>query len=298
MLLSLVVQLTADTDAALAAEPGRAAQGLLLRWVQEHDPALAAALHESSGTRPYTASALSSGEHPGRLSAVHAGQRCWLRFTTLTEPLSRLALEVAAGLPGSSLELGGAAFTVQSVASEASAHPWAGRSSCSELAQAHFLSVANPPQRVTLEFASPTAFHHTLSPSPLSRSPSVQRSGEGSGGEEVRQVTVPLPLPELVFGSLLTRWNAFAPLTLPEEVRRYAQECLAVSRYRLQTRMLQFGMAKSVGFVGECQYTALVWDPYWLRAISLLAAYAFYSGVGIRTTVGMGQVYPQITQRI
>ena len=107
---------------------------------------------------------------------------------------------------------------------------------------------------------------------------------------------MPLPLPELVFGSLLQRWNAFAPLTLPEEVRRYAQECLAVSRYRLQTRMLQFGAAMSVGFVGQCQYTALVWDAYWLRAIALLAAYAFYSGVGIRTTVGMGRVYPQITQ--
>ena len=91
-------------------------------------------------------------------------------------------------------------------------------------------------------------------------------------------------------GSLLARWNVFAPLTLPDDVRRYAQECLAVSRYRLQSHAVQFGQAISVGFTGQCQYTALVWDPYWLRVVSLLAAYAFYSGVGLRTTVGMGQV--------
>ncbi|MGQ9492671.1 MAG: CRISPR system precrRNA processing endoribonuclease RAMP protein Cas6 [Anaerolineae bacterium] len=276
-LLSLVIQLTANAEAALAAEPGRAAQALLLDWVRERDAAQAATLHESSAARPYTASDLYREESHRRVRVVQAGERYWLRFTALSAPLSQLLLEMAADLPGKAIELGGAVFNVQSVTSAATAHPWAGHSSYSELAQAHFLSAANPPRRLTLTFASPTAFHRTAPSSPTQR------------GEEAKQVTVPLPLPELVFGSLLMRWNAFAPLILPDEVRRYAQECLAVSRYRLQTHMVRFGEAMSVGFTGQCQYTALVWDPYWLRALQLLASHAFYSGVGLHTTVGMGQ---------
>jgi CRISPR-associated endoribonuclease Cas6 len=312
MLLSLVLQLTATTDATLTAEPGRAAQALLLDWIGHRDPALAEASHGGSTTRPYTVSALrAEGGRSERVEEVHGGQRYALRFTTLTEPLSQLMLEVAARLPATSLQLGGATFSVVGVAADAQSHPWAGRSSYNELAQAHFLSISNPPRQVTLEFVTPTTFHHTLAcasggtpepqavpptdggqdPATSSQKPAAGNRQPATANRRQAHVNIPLPLPELVFGSLITRWNAFAPLTLPDEVRRYAQECLAISRYRLQTRAMRFGEVISVGFVGHCQYTALVRDPYWLRAVSLLAAYAFYSGVGQRTTVGMGQVY-------
>ncbi len=304
MLLSLVLHLTAQTDGALGAEPGRVAQSLLLGWVEKRDAAFASALHAGSEARPYTASALCpEGRSEARTSEVQAGGRYWLRFTTLTEPLSRLLLQVADELPGTTLDLGGQAFAVQGIASDGPAHSWAGRSSYNELAQAHFLSVPNPPRRFAFTFASPTAFHHTVPGSSATDSAVEDSNGQPSTGNRKpgtgnRQLTVPLPLPELVFGSLLARWNAFASLALPDELRRYAQECLAVSRYRLRTQALKFGQATSVGFVGECQYTALVWDAYWLRAVSLLSAYAFYSGVGVRTAVGMGQVHPQITQTV
>ncbi len=304
MLLSLVLHLTAQTDGTLSAEPGRVAQSQFLRWVEEHDAALASALHDGSEARPYTASALCpEGRTDARTSEVRTGGRYWLRYTTLTEPLSNLLLQVAEKLPGSTLELGGQTFTVQDVASNAGAHPWAGRSSHHELAQAHFLSVHNPPRHFAFSFASPTAFHHTVPSSSAADSNLEGGNGQARTGNRKletgnRQLTIPLPLPELVFGSLLARWNAFAPLALPDELRRYAQECLAVSRYRLQTQALKFGQATSVGFTGACQYTALVWDAYWLRAVSLLSAYAFYSGVGVRTAVGMGQVHPQIHPQI
>lgn len=304
MLLSLVLQLTAQADATLGVEPGRAAQGLFLHWIEQRDPALSVALHDSSEARPYTTSGLLPAGRYARTGEVRAGGAYWLRFTTLTAPLSHLLLESAEGLPGSQIDLGGALLTVQSVASDSAAQPWTGHSSYDDLAQAHFLNVANPPRRVAFEFASPTTFHHTV-PNSSATGSGLQHGTDqpGSGHRQLetgnrqpetgnRQLTMPLPLPELVFGSLLARWNAFAPLTLPEEVRRYAQECLAISRYRLQTQVVRFGQAMSVGFTGQCQYTALVWDAYWLRAISLLAAYAFYSGVGLRTTVGMGQVHP------
>jgi CRISPR-associated endoribonuclease Cas6 len=87
----------------------------------------------------------------------------------------------------------------------------------------------------------------------------------------------------------LKKWNRFAPLRLHEDANRFAQECLAVSRYRLETRPVRFGSATIVGFVGRCTYRFLNHDRYWMSVLHLLAAFSFYCGTGHKTTMGMGQ---------
>jgi len=135
--------------------------------------------------------------------------------------------------------------------------------------QQHTLSPAQPPRQVNLHFASPTVFR--------------------SGG-----ANVPLPLPGMVFESLVRRWNAFAPLQIPLEIRRFADEAMVIARYHLHTERVAFGeegeRGAYPGFVGTCGYSFLVHDRYWLGLIHLLAAFAFYAGVGARTTMGLGQV--------
>jgi CRISPR-associated endoribonuclease Cas6 len=94
----------------------------------------------------------------------------------------------------------------------------------------------------------------------------------------------------LVYGSLVETWNTFSPVAVSDEARRFADECLGLSRYHLSTRAVS-GKRGSVqiGFVGKCQYTALRRDRYWQGVIQLLTDYAFYAGVGYQTTAGMGQ---------
>jgi CRISPR/Cas system endoribonuclease Cas6 (RAMP superfamily) len=53
--------------------------------------------------------------------------------------------------------------------------------------------------------------------------------------------------------------------------------------------MLQFPKHKQVGFVGRCTYLVRGADPL-APLLETLAAFAFYSGVGMHTTHGMGQV--------
>ena len=104
---------------------------------------------------------------------------------------------------------------------------------------------------------------------------------------------MPLPLPGLVFGGLLDRWNAYAPLQVHPEVRRYAQECLGFGRYRLETALARFGEQGQRGVVsgctGTCSYSFLSRDRYWMGLVHLLAAFARYAGVGRRTSMGLGQ---------
>src|SRR5579884_672689 len=95
----------------------------------------------------------------------------------------------------------------------------------------------------------------------------------------------------LVFASPTTfrSEGRHVPLGLEEAISAFAATGLAVSRYRLATRLAALGGGKQVGFVGECEYLALGPAAHELRQVHLLAAYAFYSGVGHKTTMGLGR---------
>jgi len=263
--LSLVVSLEPQEEAELPANLGRALHAALLRLVDEASPALASALHDDDGPRPFTVSNLWGAHRAGKGSVrVSKGTACWARFTSLDGELSGLLRDAFLGGRIEDLELDGTPFGVTGATADAGENAWAGDVGYGELSQTYLLAEEEPAPGVALEFATPTTFR-------------------------ARGMNVPLPTPELVFGSLLRNWNAFAPVALSEEVVRYAAECVAVARYRLQTRVLDFGVARQVGFLGRCRFVALKRDNYWLSLINLLADFALYGGVGYKTTMGMGQ---------
>lgn len=127
------------------------------------------------------------------------------------------------------------------------------------------LGRVTPPKMVTLQFVSATTFKY-----------------EGRH--------VPVPLPQSVFGSLLEKWNSFAPVAFPSELRRYANECLALSSYQLRSHgvMVKEGGLR-MGAVGHARYVTTSYDRYWMSLINLLADYAIFAGVGVGTGMGLGQ---------
>jgi len=265
-LCATVLTLTPARAETLAAyQQGRAAHALFLRLVGGADPALAARLHEDAQVKPFTCGSPWRASPPPNPLPAGGGAETWhLRYTTLTAELTALWTEgVLPSLPDQ-VVLDEVPFTVQGAASTAEAHPAAGRATYAGLASSCMLDSAAAPSRWRFAFRSPTAFH--------------------SGG-----MTVPIPLPDLLFGSLLDRWNAGSPVALNPEVRRFARECIAVSRYRLQTRPVGGkGGRVERGAVGGCTYVALNRDRYWCRTIGVLAAFATYGGAGYGTAQGMG----------
>jgi len=106
------------------------------------------------------------------------------------------------------------------------------------------------------------------------------------------RLNIPLPSPRLVFQSLANRWNAFSPIPLwidwPDFERR-----VTVAKCDVRTRLLDFGHFRQVGFVGECWFLIDPQAKLPLRhALYTLAQFAFYAGVGRKTTMGMGMVRP------
>jgi CRISPR-associated endoribonuclease Cas6 len=266
-LLALTLTLKPLPAAAGAPAPrwwGRAVHALWLDVVAQIDPALAQSIHDGSDLRPYTLSTLMGRFPDGRIAA---DETCRLRITALQPEMSDLLARAVTTGPlspdGDPVTLDYHGFRV--VKADWEEGPWTGQADYTSLAANSLAGGAQPPKRLTMRFASPTLF-------------------------KSRGRYMPVPLPEHLFGSLLRRWNAFSPIAFPDEVQRYAEECLAIARYDLHTRVVEMkNQGKRPGVIGEMAYVSICYDRYWMSVIHTLAAFARFGGAGAGVTLGLGQ---------
>ncbi len=270
-LFSLVLLLSPAEEVKIGATVGHRAHAAFLRAIEAVDPALSAALHAPNRSpRPFTVSPL-RGIPPARSGTVRLSpeRTVWLRITLLLRPLyERLMESFLRDDQRPLLQLGSATFWIREVRVTPGSHPWAGYASWEELAAA-----AGPERELTLEFASPTAFSF--------------------GRKEWGHQMIVLPLPERVFGSLARTWNAFAPSSLQLEARTlkgYTAEHVVIKEIEnLNTHMLDFSGRPQVGFTGRVTYGLMGENDSVRQQLTMLADFAFYAGVGYKTTMGMGQ---------
>lgn len=267
MLISTVFVLRSLADVMLPMTLGNAFYTAMFQLVEQYNPDLSAQLHDTAGSKPFTTSPL-QGPVTVRNRQLLVQRDCdyWLRVTSMEAHLSRILLAIEEH-PLQTLRLHGGQFAVAQMSSQSAVHPWAARMQYAALYEAAVRREERPRPQVTMVFESPTAFR--------------------SQGR-----TLLFPLPRLVFGSLLTRWNCYAPVPLATELLEPLEMGIDVERYTLQTQMQDFGRYQlQAGFVGQCTFGArkgVAAEVVW--GMRLLAAFAFFAGVGYRTTMGMGQV--------
>lgn len=183
------------------------------------------------------------------------GQR-WARIGFLDEGLYARLSPLLFGLAGQTVRLK-QPFRVQAVLQEE--HPWAGVSTYPRLFQ------GQASHSLGLQFASPTFF---------------RRQGN----------SYPLPEPRLVFDSLAQRWNAFAPVKVPAELSE-TWERMTIARFQGRTQHLAPNQAeRGVGFVGRVVYYLPAASPQEAQWMQALGRFAFYAGVGAKTSLGFGRV--------
>lgn len=278
-LLSLVVAFTVQREERLPRDTGRAAHACFFQLLQELDPQLAETLHSSPDDqgRPFTVSSLLGGEP---VPKDPMGQRlipghCYaLRFTSLDEELSQVLVKLSE-CQEHTVRLLNAQLALADVALSPDEHPWAQSTSYQELWQQWQTNASNEtvPDRIRFEFSSPTVFN--------------------LGGAKVA-----LPIPALIFEGLRRRWNRHAPQPLApfEQLERR----VATLNYEIHCQLIDLGwqnpseQRKSgpmAGFTGWCEFGIThEAEPELMRDLNLLADFAFYAGVGYKTTMGLGQV--------
>lgn len=271
-LLAAVITLEARAAGELDLFQGRALHALFLDLTRGADAPRAQALHDADELKPFTVSNLgglrglsAAGSRPaGNRAVVQPGQAFRWRVTACEPGLAGLWLgTILPDLP-ETVTIGDIPFAVTGWTVDPEADGSAGTGSYAELAMRHTLAERPPGPWLNLRFVSPTTFR--------------------SGGNHV-----PLPIPALMLGHWLEKWNAFAPIALHPDVRGFAEEQVVVSRYDLHTEQVTLGGATIIGMAGQCSLTIRHEDPYWRRIPHLLAAFSFWCGTGHKTTHGLGQ---------
>ena len=250
----------------MPANLGRAGYASVLDALDQVQAGLGRSIHAGNGPKPLTCSNLFHAAPDGDRVRIEAQRPYFLRVTGLNATVSQALESGFLAKPPASWSLDGHAFQVTEVTCDGQANPWTGRATYEALAAKRLLADGRLDRSVRLRFTSPVAFK--------------------SMGKHVA-----LPLPGLLFGSLVERWNAFSPVTVSGEMRRFADEMVAVSSFNLQSRRLAYKEGSvRIGGVGSATYHALGGDRYWVSIMQMLADFALFSGAGIHTTSGMGQV--------
>ena len=270
MFTSIVIHISPQEISSITVNTG----GLIREWylslIRQIDPQSADELEAGDSLRPYTLSNLVG------LGPIQRGQRSlsperigWLRITALTAEHSHLLIDKLIPLIRTTglIAFGGVSFCVKDISTQNTTHRWAGQSTPQNLITAGSLTL-NMSRRLEVNFFSPTCFR-----------------SDGS--------SIPFPIPKLVFGNLLRRWNTFSPIKLHPETRSFIEAKMVVSRYKLRTQTVHVGEGEVVGMIpgckGSCVYYIQSSDKYWIGTVRTLASFAFYAGIGTRTTLGMGQ---------
>jgi CRISPR-associated endoribonuclease Cas6 len=301
-LYATVVKLVAIQDGKLPATQGRLAHAAFLDIIRAVDPELAETLHAGRGRKPFTVSPLRGlpRSQEGHIP-VQRGRTAWLRFTLMGGDLfttfTRRFLAPTPTLPqsgggsregappphgreragvgaGVTISIGQITFAVGEVLTTPGSHPWAGYATPGELGGRWASTPPDQvPRQIKLELASPTVFS--------------RRSVEGMG-----KFMDPIPTPAMLFGSVAAVWNEHMPTPLDKgAIRAYAEETVVVGLYNLRSKMFRYWGQPQIGATGTITY--LLKDKKnrdMIRTLNTLADFAFYSGVGYKTTMGMGQV--------
>ncbi|NJO85068.1 MAG: CRISPR system precrRNA processing endoribonuclease RAMP protein Cas6 [Blastochloris sp.] len=269
-LLSVVVKVRAQAEAVLPSHTGRIIYNVWLRWLDARDPVLAKHWHDSQGLKPYTCSSLICPNS----RTIQCGDDAWFRITTLEKGVTNILRDYLEQ-PPNAVMIGETPFEVLSITADSQHHTWAGSVAYEDIAAPYLLNGANPERRLKMEFAAPVVFNQN-------------------------EMNMPFPLPELVFGSLLDKWNAFSPISIRQDVREFCYSSLGISHFNLRSQRVQMlEQNQPIGGRGDIQYVVTRYDRYWMSIIGLLAHYAFYAGVGRFTALGLGQTrcVPMLNRR-
>lgn len=281
---------------------GELVHGAWLHWMRNAAPDISSWLHDGNRRRLFTCSSLQfplsfaarlKAERENRHLLLDPQQTYTIRITLLLGELFPLFYQTLLearqnSLEKSSFQIGRQQFTLDHVISDGEdAGGWSGFRAFQDLVEDASQLTLGRASLLELEFASLTTFNWLYLPNKI------------YGNHYAR-----LPLPQYIFQGLANRWQELAPPELAgviqrDQIEAYVQaEGIVIDDYNLQTHQVQFAAHPQRGFVGTCKYLLRGPDsppigdsPLTVRQqIYLLSQLAFYTGIGYKPAMGMGQV--------
>lgn len=265
---SLVINLIPRSPIPKSHLNGLHLHALFLDLVRAIDSELAQSLHGQSAEKAFTLSPLQVTNHKFMTHslqfeydrAIPEATPCWWRISLLDETLFGKLASLWLNLTFQpSWSLGGTDLQVISMLGTPQPNqPWANFISYQQI----YEQASDIQRQIHFRFFTPTAFR-------------------------ISDYDCALPTKELVFNSLLRRWNQFSGIPFTNEIINP----IFPSAFKIETAIVSDHRSKFIGCLGDITFQILGQvEPEMVRQINALADFAFFSGVGRKTPMGMGIV--------
>ena len=274
---AIVIHAFPRTDLPVVHAQGKILHGLFYELLQKASTVKGDEIHSVAGLKPFSTALLLSARQR-RAEHIRAGEEIKVRFTFLDDSLYPLLARYFLSAPDLSFDLVRTELVVARILSTPqSGEEWAGCASFEEICA----RASEEEKQFSFQFATPTFFKR-------------------GGGPAYPDLIVPLPLPDLLFGSLLRNWNQFAPSSFMEAalLREICSHHLEITHHRITSQLArlvfqredaQYRTTTFPGFIGTCSLRLVeLHDRAIIKTLNALADFAFFSGVGARTTMGFG----------
>ena len=98
-----------------------------------------------------------------------------------------------------------------------------------------------------------------------------------------------LPTRDRVFKSLLKRWNHYSQIPFPENLIKH----IYPAAYNIHSDIAIDSRSKLIGCIGNITFQILDKEvsPTAIQQINALAQFALFTGIGRKTSMGMGQTF-------
>ncbi len=298
-LYALLLKLRPLERGTLMPFSGELVHAAFLDWVRVAAPDVAEWLHEGNKLRLFTCSSLGFPLPPTRMREAEREnthlpldptKTYTVRITLLRGELFPLLYQALLRFDTSKqditqpfMRLGKQGFALEEV-STTDTSGWTGFTSYTDLIEQ--AKTYKGSGSLQMAFASLTAFSWT--------------------NKQYGNYYANMPLPQYIFPMSAKRWQMVAPPALasvvqPEKIEQYVRDDgMVISEYNLHSHIVTFPRHPQRGFVGTCRYllrraehetTEVENDQLSVQQqVMLLAHFAFYSGIGYKTAMGMGQV--------
>ena len=260
MFNSIVIEMRALSEGIIKLYPGQKLHAVFLRIVNEVNIELSEKLHENELDKSFTVSSL-IGCDIEKENMIYKGKKYYFRVTTFDKQLfSLLTMALFKNkMFNSNVFLEDIEFKITNIIYDLSKSKWAGMFDMEEMLKKEEFS-----NSVTMKFHTPTLFK--------------------TGDTFLR-----IPEPDKIFGSLLRKFNKYSYYKIDEELFESFKE-IKIEQKNIRMRRAKLNKFFIEGFTGEVTFRVENENERLKQAMYILSEFAFYAGVGYKTTMGFGQV--------